>query len=530
MNLRLSAAIAVLLLLFVASCAKIVPPDGGDQDFEAPRDTLMVPLNQSTYFNSKTIYIEFNEYVRLNDIYNELIVSPPLKYQPEIRIKKKGVLIQLKDTLYPDVTYTMNFGEGIVDVTEGNPAKGLLYAFSTGPMLDSLTVSGKVLDAYTGGAVEDAKVMLYQDDVDSLPRTERPYYFTTTNASGEYRFEYLKEGEYKLFALLESNRNYFFDDPTESIAFMDELVSPVTPSDTVRMPDLFMSMEVDTTQYLMAYDVDSTGLLKTKWFSDLNEVLLPEVELVGDTSFVTWVEGKDSLFLWKEPIKGTQQEWIFSYYEAADTLEGEVLDFAELKMNSKTVTSPNWDADSALIWRFDRPVASFDTSKISLVKDSIPMAVQAMAVADPFAVKFEADLVDAANYELELLPAAIESREGYKNDTLVWTFQTFEAEHYGKVKLNVTVPVEGEQYILEIYKSETVVERFQFNTSTSFTVERMQPGTFSARICTDSNGNGKWDPAFYARHIQPEKVYNLAESITVRSNWEIELDWDLNLE
>lgn len=510
------------------ACAKIVPPDGGDIDSTPPRDTLMVPLNESTRFNSKTIYIEFNEYVRLNDIYNQMIVSPPLKNTPEIRVKKKGVLIALKDTLLPNVTYTMNFGEGIVDITEGNPASSLLYVFSTGDELDSLVMRGRILDSYTGNPISGAKVMLYQDDVDSLPRTEKPYYFTRTDDLGNYTFRYLKYGEYKLFALSEENRNYLFDDPTEGIAFKNELVVPYNPSDSIFIDDLYMSVEQDTLQYMMGYSADSTGLLKTKWYNAIS-LFPPTVSRVNDRPFMTWKEGRDSLFIWDRAITQGTEEWYLTFESTVDTLELETLAFAERMLQEKGGKPGAIGVNDSLLLRFDRPIYQLDSSLVRFYRDSIELPGRIGPVSDPFAVLFDLNMKADSAYRIELLPGSIRSREGWTHDTLLWSFRTHPPDHFGTVKFQLNVPNELEAGILEVYKDNGVVVLTEMIAKdTLLIMEEMLPASYKARFISDTNRNGRWDPANYDAKIGPEKVYNLSEAITVRSNWELDLEWDIS--
>ncbi|MEO0403275.1 MAG: Ig-like domain-containing protein, partial [Bacteroidota bacterium] len=205
-------------IICLCACAKVVPPDGGDVDKTPPNLILVSPPNYTTNFQSETIYLEFDEFVQLSDVYNQLVVSPPLEQRPEIRIKKKGVILELKELLKSNTTYTFNFGSGIGDLTENNSAEELVYVISTGDVLDSLRVDGLVRDAFTNEAVEGAKVMLYQSNEDSLPKTTKPFYFGLTKADGSFSIQNMAQGNYKTFILKEANNNYLFDDPaTESI-------------------------------------------------------------------------------------------------------------------------------------------------------------------------------------------------------------------------------------------------------------------------------------------------------------------------
>ena len=142
-----------LLILLLYSCATPTTPTGGPRDENPPQiDTTLSTPNFQTRFLKQDISLTFNEWVMLEDVFNQVIISPPLQFKPEIYIKKKSVIIKWdeRETLRENVTYTFNFGESVKDLTEKNPAEKLRFVFSTGDFIDSLTLSGKVVDAVDG--------------------------------------------------------------------------------------------------------------------------------------------------------------------------------------------------------------------------------------------------------------------------------------------------------------------------------------------------------------------------------------------
>ena len=206
------ALIALSSLLF--RCANPLPPDGGPKD-ERPPQVVQEKSSQNfqTNYTKKPIEIAFDEWVEIRDPFNQIIVSPPLRYPYEIYIKKRSVIFEFdeREELRDSATYTINFGEAIQDFTEGNPADQLRFVFSTGPYIDSLSVRGKIVDARTYEPVEGAVFMLYENTADSVVRTERPFYFARTNDRGLFTIENVKAGTFNGFALLDNNLNYRFD-------------------------------------------------------------------------------------------------------------------------------------------------------------------------------------------------------------------------------------------------------------------------------------------------------------------------------
>jgi len=219
------------LAFIVTQCANPVAPQGGPKDETPPRILEMDPPNYSTLFNGKQLAVSFNEYVKLNNLTNQLMISPPLSKTPRIKIKGKSVIIEIDEQLRDSTTYTFFFGDAIVDITESNPIKNFEYVFSTGTLLDSMAVKGKVMDAADMKPKDGVAVLLYIPDVDSIPNDSlpilsRPVYVSRTNKEGEFELNNLRNIPYKIVALSDKNSNYLYDLPNEEIAFSDTLIIP----------------------------------------------------------------------------------------------------------------------------------------------------------------------------------------------------------------------------------------------------------------------------------------------------------------
>jgi len=207
----------------LVSCANPIPPEGGPRDETPPKlDTLNSTRNFQTRFQKKTIVLAFDEWVELRDAFTQIVISPPLEHRPEIVRKKKTIQVKFdeREILRESATYVINFGQAIRDLTEGNAAP-IVFVFSTGDHIDSLTVEGKIVDAYTNKPVENVLFMLYENLADSVVRKERPFYFARTGKEGDFKVTNVKAGRFKAFALLDQNLNYRFDSDAEKIAFLD---------------------------------------------------------------------------------------------------------------------------------------------------------------------------------------------------------------------------------------------------------------------------------------------------------------------
>ncbi len=228
-------------MLVMIACANPVAPTGGPKDTTPPEIIRSVPENQSVNFSSDRVSLTFSEFVNLKDINTQLMVSPPLSEMPDFIMKGKTLTMKFRESLKENTTYNFFFGDAIVDITESNPIPGYSFTFSTGPVIDSLSMSGKVLNAFTLQPVKGAFVMLYDSISDSIPYKIRPYYVARTSESGEFRLNNLRGNRYLMFALTDINSNYIYDMPTEDIGFSDTLVEPDIPA--IKLPELGLGSE-----------------------------------------------------------------------------------------------------------------------------------------------------------------------------------------------------------------------------------------------------------------------------------------------
>ncbi len=216
-----------IVLAFIAwSCANPVAPTGGPKDVEPPVILRSVPPDRSLNFKGEKITIYFNEFVTLKEMMQQLIVSPPLNQTPEFKVRGRSLEILFKEPLRDETTYSMYMGDAIVDITEANPITGYKFTFSTGNVLDSMMINGRLVNAFDLTPVSAAYVMLYDSIYDSVPYKQIPYYISRTNESGEFELTNLRNIPYKIFALSDANANYIFDIPSEGIAFLDYLIDP----------------------------------------------------------------------------------------------------------------------------------------------------------------------------------------------------------------------------------------------------------------------------------------------------------------
>ena len=315
--------LAVSLLVFVA-CASMGTPDGGPYDEEPPVLMAAKPAIGATNVKTGKIILDFDENIKLVNAFENVVVSPPQMQMPEIKSSGKRVTVELMDTLIPNTTYSIDFGNAIVDNNEGNPYENFAYYFSTGDVVDTLAVSGTVLNAEDLEPIKGIVVGLHSCTDDSA-FTKLPFErVSRTDSRGHFIIKGIAPGKYRVYALSEANNNYLFDQKSEILAFMDTSVSPfATPA--IRQDTIWRdSVTVDTivnvpyirfqpddivlrafkedfySQYLVKSPRDSHNKM-TLYFSEANEEL-PLIEGLNFDDNGAYILDKsvnnDTLTLW----------------------------------------------------------------------------------------------------------------------------------------------------------------------------------------------------------------------------------------
>ncbi|WP_437396314.1 Ig-like domain-containing protein [Flagellimonas lutimaris] len=517
------------MALALWQCAKRGTPSGGPKDVTPPRLLRTEPENFSTNFKAKKIRLYFDELIKLEDVQNQLVVSPPFKHPAEIipmGTPSKYIEVVIKDTLRENTTYTINFGQSIVDNNEGNPNSFLSYVFSTGDYLDSLTLSGAVKDAINRKVDDFISVMLYEMDStynDSIIYKQPPLYITNTGDSLPlFELRNLKAGKYALFGLKDVNKNNMFDQGQDKIGFIEDTVS--IPTDSIYLLNLFREQLnyklsvpsfVAKNKIIFGYQGD---------YRDFNIETLTSLPDSVRTKILK-ERDKDTLNYWFTPTD--MDSIIFtvrnSKVQAIDTFTVKLRDLPMDSLKLSTSVSGKINFEDTFCILANTPVTKLDTSNISLnVSDSIP--VRYTYALDTLKNKIDFDFEKEPNqkYSFSLLPGAITDFFGVKNDTLAYNLSTGSLADYGTLRMvlggDITFPVivqltnEKGEVQREIIASESKI--FEFNN--------LDPGNYIARVILDENGNGKLDTGNYLEKIQPERVSYYPGVIEIRANWEKE--------
>lgn len=243
---RVGLACVCTILLY--ACANIGNPNGGPYDELPPKFVSSIPVPNSTNYKGQKVEILFDELVQLDNPSENVIITPPQREMPIIRSAGKKVQVELLDSLKENMTYTIDFTNSIADNNEKNVLENFTFAFSTGDVIDSLEISGTVLNAENLEPMPGISIGLHSNLADSAFRT-LPFDRTSrTNDKGQFTVRNIKPGKYRIYALNDVNRDYKFDQPGEDIAFLDSVFVPTFTMAT-RQDTLWKdSLTIDTIQ------------------------------------------------------------------------------------------------------------------------------------------------------------------------------------------------------------------------------------------------------------------------------------------
>jgi hypothetical protein len=516
--------------LFFFSCANQVAPTGGEKDVKPPHVSKSSPENLSTSFRGHDFNISFDEFIQLKDITKQLVVSPPLKSSPTTLIKGKTLFVHFDDTLRENTTYTVNFGNSVADITEGNAIENFQYVFSTGASIDSLRVTGKVEFAFNKKTEKGINVMLYQSQSDSASMKELPSYFAKTNESGEFSINNVADGNYQLVGLKDENSNYFFDNVSEAVSVSDNVQANQTGV-------LLRLFKEKSKQQLLKSFCEEAGKAVIIYSRPLEN---PSVTFLGDTSAlkifsIFYSDKKDSVIIWYRNRQSDSLNMIVNSKSGSDTLSIRLKHFDEkakqlsgrgvmFESGGEIIAEPNRATEIFL----GKPIDKFDFSKIIFTEDSVLNTSATFSFADKMQTKLKIDFLQKENkkYSLLIPPATFTNIFGNTNDTLKYIIKTKLLTDYGTLTLKLKLPSEGKNYLVQMVdESENVFLQRSAKGDTTLHYTFLNPKSYRLKIVEDANNNGEWDTGIFLEHIQPEYVFYYSESVTIRANWDVDVSW-----
>lgn len=530
----------IFISFILASCARVGSPVGGAKDTIPPQvtesniDSPRVNVSRDI----RELRIDFDEYITLKDINKQLIISPPLKKITKILpsgMGNKYLLIKWADTLEANTTYNFNFGNSIVDNNEGNALGYYNFAFSTGPKIDSLFVSGELKSIFNE---KDKKaeagslvVGLYQEK-DSMEYRQKPYYITKADPDGYFELNYLAPGNYRILAFEDSNSNSVYDAGKEKVGFLKD---KITLDKSISGLNINLYPSKKTLKYLEMKEVPG-GVLMTFEGNPDNVKVVSLNEKLKDYK-VTHSPKSDSAMIWfnapAQDIGITNNENLKFSYDNGVKKDSVSLFYRYNAKNEMSITNTKGNSlapQQNFVVTSNYFIDKIQPEKWSLVSDSIKQEFMAeISDKNPFEIGIKSDFKEGKKYSLTIPKETVSSFFEKNKVSKRFDFEADKIENYGD--LSITLENAPEQkFWIQLINESGAIAYSKYGHEKQINFKSLKPGKYELRILVDENENGIWDTADFAGNIFAEPVYIFEKKIEVRPLWDIRETWKLPTE
>jgi hypothetical protein len=464
--------LSLLLLLVIFSqlviptgCANMIPPSGGPRDSLPPVLVSINPPDSTKNFAGKRIVFQFDEFVTVDNPRENLLVSPVPKIDPLVESRLRTVTVTIKDTLQENITYSIDFGDAIRDINEGNVFKDFKYVFTTGSHFDSLQITGNVIVAETGAVDSTLIVMLHASFDDSAVIKERPRYIAKLEQDGRFKFENLPPARYAIYAMKDEGGQRRYLSKGQLFAFSDSAINTAASPPPVT---LYAYIEEKQEQTAPS-DITTPGRPAAR----------NRPGTVDRLSFTT----------------NTQNQQLDLLSNLKLNFSTKIRDFDSTKLR---LTNETYENVSGYYF-----VRDTGRREITLVHRWVENTAYNLIIEKEF-------VTDTAGRQVQ------------RNDTL--SFRTKQAREYGEVRLRLLNLDMTKNPVLQFVQGTDVKYAYPL-TSRNFNARLFQPGDYDLRILYDMNKNGKFDPGeFFKNRRQPERVLPISRKLNVKANWMNEVD------
>ena len=526
MRFILKFCIYIFLFFSIINCAKRATPTGGPKDTIPPVLINASPKLNTTFFDEKEVKFIFNEYVKLDNIDKQLIVSPPLKIggyklYPTMSASKK-ITLSILDTLLENTTYTFNFGEGIKDYNEGNKMSFFSYTISTGAEIDSLNLKGVIKDAIKMEPDDFISLQLYPIDSsynDSTIYKRKPFYVTSTLDTTVFEFKNLKAGKYELIALKDFSNNYFFDQNIDQIGFLNTPIS--LPLDSIIELKIFKEKTIFS--WANAFFINNHHI-GHGYYGDYENQKFKLISNVPKSFefLINKNRESDTLNYW---FKGIKTDSLKFEYPIKDSIKTELVKFKNPIKDSLIITQMTIGAiDLTDIFKIksNLPIVSSDSSFVKIRKKDSTLVPAKIKIDENYdKVEIDFKLIPNDMYDIQLLPNTLKDFWGNTHDTLYFKVSTKKVEDYGNIFIQL-VYEDSSEFILELLKDNKVIRSYNKpNENSNYSFKLLNPGKYFLRLIKDNNNNDKWDTGNYLKNLQPEEVIYYPFELELRANWDL---------
>jgi len=550
-NYKAITRLLVLLLVGItlSRCAQESTPQGGPKDEKAPEVKRSTPANKSTQFSTDKIKITFDEFIKPTG-FAQTLVSPPMDKRPVYTAEGRTLTIKLKSPLRDSTTYTINFGDDLQDLNEGNKALNFTYVFSTGSYIDSQQISGNVILAKDNSTTEDVVVSLYpKDSIDGILKS-KPYYFAKTDKAGGFRIENIKAGKYWLYALKDQNYNYIYDQPNELIAFCDTLVS----LDDSLPRNVKLHLFNENRQKLKFSEAKSVGpgQLQIIYNKPINNFKLDWKGYSAD-DFAYIYPTNDTVIYWYSKYYTEKDSFYLTANDTlTDTLRMELKSIrkdsletkkgipfiivnqsvASRKDTTKTQNFAIQELLKPLKITFSLPVIGINDSKrLQILQDSSTKEITARVTLDEKkkqSISIDFEKTENTTYNITIPDSMYKDIFGRWNNKQTQQITTNSKSSYGNIMLKLKTEHPERYYVVKMMNENTgeTVREFYFtgNGERKITVNDVLAGKYKFIVIEDENKNGEWDTGSFAKKKQPENIFTYKDVYELKGGWDMDIE------
>lgn len=576
----------IIATLALIGCAnRGIGPQGGPKDSLPPEVLRSEPENGALEFKGNRIEVSFNEYLQLDNVSQNLIMSPPQQRPPEVKVRGKHLSIQFVDTLQDNTTYTLDFGNAVCDYREKNPYTNYTFAFSTGPVIDTLEIRGKVYDAETLNPQANIFVGIHSNPDDSA-FTKMPFArIARTDTTGAFRIGNIRAGVYRLYGVDDVSRDYRLT-PGEAFAFADSTVTPEVhphyhtdtlgndslvgyaygPADLLlwlfrpEQQRLYLQRTVREQQHMVKLYFSSSpdslpsfrALRPSEWDSTLSDTAWTDPMPYIHTHYsahcdtvTLWLTdsmaiGQDSIFLearYRRTDSLYNLEWYTDTLRAiwraprmsAKALKAKRHRDSTRKLEIKSNAKRAFEIYDTLFITCSTPLMDVEPDSLHLMmrKDTLYIPVDFRIMPHdtlPMKLMLLASLGAGKEYELRVDSGAMHDVYGVPNKKEKYALQVKKPEDYSTLRVKLTPYLPNARIQVLNAKDEVLRELPAVPEGAFF--RYLKPDTYYLRLYIDENGDGKWTTGSWENHRQPEKVYYFPDKLQTKSNWDFEEEWD----
>lgn len=505
----------LIVIFLLASCANPVAPTGGDKDIVPPQILLSQPENGMLNYQGKKIELRFDEYFVFSSSSDKLQITPALEKMPKFIVKGKSLIIELPDSLMENTTYSISFLGAIKDFTEGNVLDYYKYVFSTGPYIDSSSLSGTAFNAMDKKPMENITVGLYSIEDTAVLSVSKPIYLARTNSAGQFKIDYIKDAFYVVAAIDDKNLNYIFDQSTEAIS-LPSLPLHIKGNLTLEQGIAMFLNEAEPS--VSEYKLLGNNKLVILFNQELSSINL-DIPEYREEDVLYFSKFQDSLFYsWSD----TSLKEIHVYYSIDQGRRDSLLIPLAKNVQKRKLSLVSCSREELKI-NLPYIIKNINREGLSLLDsagNSLEFKYEVFRDQLSFSRIFESE----HNYKLKIDSGAIEYFTKELNDRdFMLEFEVLEEKAKSNLIINMN-SVQSEGTRLDLLLKDKKIRTYDLSGLQRLNIDSLSENTYNFKIYSDANRNGRWDTGSFEQKREAEFLWFFSSPVDVKSDWDKELN------